>query len=67
MHNVPGELAKLTKAIFDIGGNVVALGTFLGESSENREIAIKVADVNAQTLREAIEPIVEKIVDIRET
>ena len=67
VHNVPGELAKLTKAIFDIGGNVVALGTFLGESSENREIAIKVADVNAQTLREAIEPIVEKIVDIRKT
>ena len=64
--NVPGELAKLTKAIFDIGGNIVALGTFLGESSENREISIKVADVDTDSLRQAIEPIVEKIVDVRE-
>ena len=67
VHNVPGELAKITKAIFDIGGNIVALGTFLGESSENREITIKVADVDAQALEEAIEPIVEKFVDIRVT
>ena len=67
VHNVPGELAKITKAIFDIGGNIVALGTFLGESSENREITIKVTDVDAQALGEAIEPIVEKIVDIRKT
>lgn len=67
VHNIPGELAKITKAIYDIGGNIVALGTFLGESSENREISIKVANVDAQTLGGAIEPIVEKIVDIRET
>lgn len=31
--NLPGELSKLTKTIFDAGGNIVALGTFLGESS----------------------------------
>jgi acetoin utilization protein AcuB len=65
--DIPGELARLTKAIFDVGGNVVALGTFLGESSENREISIKIADVDAQTLEEAIEPFVEKFIDIRET
>ena len=64
--NVPGELAKLTKTIFDIGGNIVALGTFLGETSENREVCMKVADVVATDLAEAIEPLVEKIVDIRE-
>jgi acetoin utilization protein AcuB len=67
VQNMPGELAKLTKAVYDIGGNIVALGTFLGESSENREISIKVADVDAEALRAAIEPIVEKIVDVRET
>ena len=64
--NIPGELAKLTKAVFDIGGNIVALGTFLGESSENREVCIKVADVSAADLEEAIEPIVEKVIDIRD-
>jgi len=65
--NVPGALAKLTRVIFDVGGNIVALGTFLGETSENREISVKVANVDAKTLAEAIEPIVEKIVDVRET
>ena len=63
--NIPGELAKLTKAVFDIGGNIVALGTFLGYSSENREICMKVADVSAVDLEVAIEPLVEKVVDIR--
>ena len=64
--NVPGKLSRLSKAIYDIGGNVVAMGTFLGESSENREIVIKVEGVSVQSLREAIEPFVESIVDVRE-
>jgi acetoin utilization protein AcuB len=63
--NVPGELSQITKAIFDIGGNVVALGTFLGETSENREVCIKVAGVEAQALEETLEPFIEKIVDLR--
>ena len=64
--NIPGELAKLTKAVNDIGGNIVALGTFLGDTTENREICMKVADVSAAVLEEAIEPLVEKVIDIRE-
>ena len=64
--NIPGELAQLTKAVFEIGGNIVALGTFLGDSSENREVCMKVADVSAADLEEAIEPLVEKVVDIRD-
>jgi acetoin utilization protein AcuB len=62
----PGELAQLTKSIFDHGGNIIALGTFLGESSENREITIKVSDIDSDTLRNALEPYVEQIIDIRE-
>jgi len=64
--NIPGELAQLTKAVFNIGGYIVALGTFLGDSSENREVCMKVADVSAEDLLEAIEPLVEKVVDIRD-
>lgn len=63
--NVPGELAQLTKSIFDIGGNIVALGTFLGDSSENREITIKVTGVDAQTLEEIVTPLTDRVVDIR--
>jgi acetoin utilization protein AcuB len=65
--NVDGELFKLTKAIHEIGGNILALGTFLGESSQNREVTVKVAGVNRQTLASAIEPLVERILDIRES
>lgn len=64
--NVPGELAKLTKTIHELGGNIVALGTFLGESTKNREITLKVEGVTPLALREAIEPIVDQVLDIRE-
>jgi acetoin utilization protein AcuB len=64
--NIPGELADLTKIIFDLGGNIVALGTFLGDCLENREVTVKVTDVDAQVLREAVEPVIERVVDVRE-
>jgi acetoin utilization protein AcuB len=64
--NVPEELSQLTKAIFTSGGHILALGTFLGESSENREICMKVSGVDIQVLEDVIEPYVEKFIDIRE-
>jgi len=62
-----GELAKLTRAIYEAGGNILALGTFLGESSENWEVTIKVADVDGKVLVSAVEPLVERILDLRES
>ena len=65
--NASGELAQLTKAVFEIGGNVLSLGTFLGESSENREVVMKIQGASAEAITEAIHPFVDRIVDIRET
>lgn len=65
--NVARELVKLVEAIHEIGGDVLALGTFLGESSQNREVTIKVAGVNRQKLASTIEPLVERILDVRES
>ncbi|MDZ4158855.1 MAG: CBS and ACT domain-containing protein [Anaerolineaceae bacterium] len=65
--NVPGTLSELTRAIYQAGGNIVALGTFLGESSENSINTFKIEGVSIQALRQAIEPLVEEIIDIRET
>jgi acetoin utilization protein AcuB len=65
--NISGELTQLTKAIFDAGGNILTLGTFLGESSENQEITLKVEGITPQSLESAIEPFVERILDIRES
>ena len=64
--NVPEELSQLTKAIFNSGGHILAMGTFLGDNSENREICMKVSGVDIQVLEDAIEPYVEKFIDIRE-
>ena len=65
--NEAGELAQLTTAIFNAGGNILALGTFLGESTENREVTIKVSGINAQELKKAVDPFIDRIVDIRST
>jgi acetoin utilization protein AcuB len=62
-----GELSQLTTAIFNAGGNILALGTFMGESSENREVTIKVSGINPHQLENAINPYVDRIIDIRPT
>jgi acetoin utilization protein AcuB len=63
--HVPGSLAQLTKTIFESDGNIVALGQFLGESSENREVTMKVRNIDQSALEELIKPNVERIIDIR--
>ena len=64
--NVPGSLAGLTKAIFEAGGNILALGTFMGESSQDREVTVKVEGVDPDDLHQAVEPLVKRVLDIRE-
>jgi acetoin utilization protein AcuB len=63
----PGQLARLSQAISNLGGNIIALGTFAGEDPSNRLITFKVSGVEENQLREAITPLVEKLVDIRMT
>jgi acetoin utilization protein AcuB len=63
----PGELADLTKAIYDLGGNIVALGTFAGETPAEGLLTLKVEGVESGPLEKAIQPFVRKIIDIRVT
>ncbi len=63
----PGTLSELAQAIHNAGGNIIALGTFLGETTGNRNVTFKVAGVSEEKLRQSIEPVVEQIKDIRET
>jgi acetoin utilization protein AcuB len=67
MPDKPGKLASLTKAIQDAGGNIIALGAFLGESPAEGTITFKVDCVKLEPLKEAILPLVDKIIDIRTT
>jgi acetoin utilization protein AcuB len=63
----PGKLYELTGAIQSVGGNIIALGTFLGESTQNRTVTFKVSNVGLEQIKQVITPFVERIVDIRET
>ena len=67
VRNVPGTLAELTSSISDSGGNLMALGTFLGESTENREITLKVTGMDKDALESAVQGHVERVLDIRES
>lgn len=62
----PGVLHKLTRAIDQAGGNILALSTFSGESSEDREVTLKVDQIGVQALQEALQPFVIEIKDLRE-
>jgi acetoin utilization protein AcuB len=62
----PGQLAKLTKSIFDLGGDIIAMVSFEGENSETGTITFKVAGVKRDDLVNAITPTVIKLLDVRE-
>jgi acetoin utilization protein AcuB len=63
--NQPGELSKLTAAIFKAGGNILALGTSRGEDTSTEEVTFKVEGVTQAELKGAVKPHVEKIKDVR--
>jgi acetoin utilization protein AcuB len=65
--NEPGGLQKLTKVISDTGANIIALGTFMGESVGNATLVVKANCVEMDVLRKAVEPVVLEISDLRET
>lgn len=60
-----GELAAITEAIAEAGGSFVAFGQFSGEDTETRIVTFKVKGIDEATIREKIEPLVERVIDIR--
>lgn len=62
-----GQLAALTKVLSLEGANFVAVGTFAGEDSANRMITFKVSNINKSKVEDLIKPLVEKIIDLRES
>lgn len=61
-----GMLATITRDIAEMGGNIVSLGTFVGEDPTNRLITVKVSDVSQDKLVSAMEALGMEIVDVRE-
>lgn len=65
--NVPGTLAQVTQKIYEAGGNIIALGTYQGENTESSGVVLKVNEIDQSKCESAIEAVVERVVDIRET
>ena len=63
--NERGTLAKIAGKIAEVGGNILAQGTIMGEDPTNRELTVKVADVSEEQLVTAMEELGLKILDAR--
>ncbi len=63
--NIAGEIAELSKAIYEAGGNIIALGTFAGDDPSTAELAFKVVGPDEAALRAVLTPLVTQIKDIR--
>ncbi|HEY6072539.1 MAG TPA: CBS domain-containing protein, partial [Anaerolineales bacterium] len=63
----PGELAKVTRAIANCGGDFIAFGMFAGPDANSRVITFKVQGMSKEKVRTALKDIVLKFWDIRES
>ncbi len=61
----PGQLAKVTKAIADAGGNFVSFGMFSGPDTGTKILTFKVAGLKKEDVKNALEKVVKKFWDIR--
>ncbi len=61
-----GVLATITGEIVELGGNIISLGTFVGDDPTNRLITVKVSEVGQDGLVSAMEALGMETVDARE-
>jgi acetoin utilization protein AcuB len=62
----PGQLAKITKAIADAGGNFISFGQFATADGKTVIVTFKVAEMKMEDVRKALSKVVVKFVDVRE-
>jgi acetoin utilization protein AcuB len=65
--NEKGVLASITSQIAQMGGDIISLGTFLGEDPTEGLLTVKVAEVPQDQLVEALETPERKLVDVRQS
>jgi len=60
----PGQIAKISKAIYDKGGDITSLSTFEGDSSATSMLSVKVNGIEQKTLQKLIKPLVITLLEI---
>jgi len=63
---VKGSLAQISSAITEAGGLILALNTFRGEDEKTWGCHLKVGDISSEELLKVVEPLVVKVLDVRE-
>ena len=63
--NTRGKLRELATIISDLNGDILGMAAILGKRTETRIVTLKVDGIKLETLREAVLPVVEQVVDIR--
>jgi len=63
----PGELAMITKAIAEAGGNFVSFGFFAGADVSTKVLTFKVEGIKKEAVKRVLGNVVKKFLDIRES
>jgi acetoin utilization protein AcuB len=61
-----GVLLELCRAVFDLGGSIVSVGSFSGHRSGERGLVVKVRDVDKDQLVSALETVGDHVTDARD-
>jgi acetoin utilization protein AcuB len=67
IEDVPGQLAKVTKAIAEAGGNFISFGMFSGDDTVTKVLTFKVAGLKKEEVKKSLEKVVKKFWDIRQS
>jgi acetoin utilization protein AcuB len=62
----PRQLAKITEAIANAGGNFIAFGQFSGEDPSTRLVTFKVAGLKVEDVKKVIADVTKEIWDVRD-
>jgi acetoin utilization protein AcuB len=63
----PGELAKVTKAIADAGGNFISFGFFAGQDASTKVLTFKVEGIQKEKVKKVLGNTVKKFWDVRQS
>jgi glycine cleavage system regulatory protein len=63
----PSQLAKVTKAIAQQGGNFISFGMFAGNGANSNLITFKVNGLNKDEIKQVLGKVVLKFWDIRQS
>jgi len=63
----PGQLAKITKAIAEAGGNFISFGFFSGADASTKILTFKVEGLKKDEVKRVLGSVVKKFWDIRES